>query len=49
MQKLLKMEDNNEVIIHLWDTGGEERFKALAPHYYKDALGALLIYDIGNT
>jgi len=30
--------------IHLWDTGGEERFKALAPNYYKDAKGALLVY-----
>jgi GTPase SAR1 family protein len=34
--------------INLWDTGGEERFKALAPHYYKNANACILVYQISS-
>lgn len=32
--------------ISIWDTAGQERFHALGPLYYRDADGALLVYDI---
>lgn len=35
-----------EVKLALWDTAGQERFHSLAPIYYRDADGALIVYDI---
>ena len=38
--------DNKRVNLAIWDTAGQERFHALGPIYYRDANGALLVYDI---
>merc|ERR1719401_226133 len=37
-----------EVHLSLWDTAGQERFHSLAPIYYRDADGALLVYDVSD-
>jgi len=37
---------NKPVQLSIWDTAGQERFHALGPIYYRDADGALLVYDI---
>lgn len=37
---------NQSVKLMIWDTAGQERFHALGPIYYRDANGALLVYDI---
>ena len=34
------------VKLAIWDTAGQERYAALGPIYYRDANGALLVYDI---
>ncbi|KNC37608.1 Rab5b protein [Plasmodium falciparum RAJ116] len=31
--------------LHIWDTGGQERFRSMAPLYYRDAYGAVVVYD----
>ena len=30
------------------DTAGQERFRTLTPSYYRDAQGAILVYDVSN-
>jgi small GTP-binding protein len=31
--------------LHVWDTAGQEQFKVIARNYYRQADGALLVYD----
>jgi Ras-related protein Rab-21 len=37
------------VQLSIWDTAGQERFHALGPIYYRDANGALIVYDVGDA
>ena len=36
------------VKLHIWDTSGQERFRAMTNLYYRDAQVALLTYDVTN-
>lgn len=40
--------DGNTVKLAIWDTAGQERFRTLTPSYYRDAQGAILVYDVTN-
>ncbi len=44
-QKYLK--DKN-VNLDLWDTAGQEQYRSLVVHFYKDAFIVCLVYDITN-
>lgn len=39
------MEDQ-QVRAQIWDTAGQERYRAITNAYYRNAVGALLVYDI---
>ncbi|KPA78213.1 small GTPase putativesimilar to Ras-related protein Rab-21 [Leptomonas pyrrhocoris] len=39
----------SEVNLALWDTAGQERFHALAPMYYRNADGAIIVYDVTDA
>jgi len=38
--------DGNNVKLAIWDTAGQERFRTLTPSYYRNAQGAILVYDV---
>ena len=37
------------VSLNIWDTAGQEKFHAIAPIYYRDSRGAILVYDITDV
>ena len=46
LKKTINLTDGRSVNMHLWDTGGEERYRAMVPLYYRDSQAAILVYDI---
>ena len=40
--------DRGLVQLNLWDTAGQEKYRALGKHFYKDAFIICLIYDLTN-
>ena len=37
-----------QVKLHIWDTGGSEKFRAMIKLYYKDAAAAIICYDLAE-
>jgi small GTP-binding protein len=40
--------DNLRIELQIWDTAGQEKFKSLAPVYYRDAAAAIAVFDLTN-
>ncbi len=40
--------DKHNFKLQLWDTAGQERFRAVVRPYFRNAVGAILIFDISN-
>ncbi|KAL0090737.1 GTP-binding protein [Phycomyces blakesleeanus] len=38
--------ENHVIKAQIWDTSGQERYRAITGAYYRGAVGALLVYDI---
>lgn len=41
-------QSESQVKLHIWDTGGHEKFRSMINLYYRDAVGAIICYDIGD-
>jgi small GTP-binding protein len=48
MQQKIVLNNGATIKLHIWDTGGQERFRSMANLYYRDASAAILTYDITN-
>ena len=40
--------DGVDILLNLWDFGGEKKFRLLFPSYVSGASGAIILYDITN-
>lgn len=38
--------DNKQIIVNIWDTSGQEKYRALGRHFYQDSYIVFLVYDI---
>ncbi|KAI3379861.1 hypothetical protein SNEBB_008458 [Seison nebaliae] len=46
--KLIEIRPNVRIKLQLWDTAGQERFRSITRAYYRNSVGALLLYDIAQ-
>jgi small GTP-binding protein len=47
--QLFAQDQNGQKLeIQIWDTAGQEKFRALGPLYYRGAVGAVVVYDVTN-
>lgn len=38
--------DNEDILLEIWDTAGQERYRSLVNLFYKNAKGAILVFDL---
>jgi small GTP-binding protein len=37
---------NMKITLEIWDTAGQEKFKKIAPIYYRNAQAVLIVFDL---
>ena len=41
-------EGRTRIRLQMWDTAGQDKFRSMTTNHYRNAVGALLVYDISN-
>ena len=44
--RIIPVSDGKKIKLQVWDTAGQESFRAITRSYFRGATGALLVYDI---
>ncbi|KAH0788712.1 Ras family protein [Histomonas meleagridis] len=44
--KVLKFDENSTADVQLWDIAGQERFGSMTGVYYREAVGAVVVFDV---
>ena len=49
LYRVVNTDINKPVKLEMWDTSGEERYRALASVWYRHAMGALVVFDLTDA
>jgi len=46
--KVINEDENTSLRLNIWDTAGQEKFKSVTRNYYRDAHGAIIVFDLSS-
>ena len=44
--KVVDVGEGKQAKLQIWDTAGQEKYRAIASTYYKGAAGVMIVYDV---